>query len=48
MLPSYTFALGGTDKLKQIIEWIESQDQVMDTIIKKYAMKDSYGMENSE
>ena len=35
MLPSYTFALGGTEVVKKIMAFVGSQDAVRQTIQKK-------------
>ena len=45
MLPQYTFALGGTEKIKQFVEWVNSQEQVMTDIKRKYDNKEAYAME---
>jgi len=32
MLPQYTFALGGTHKIKKFIDYLESQEQTLQSL----------------
>lgn len=40
MLPGYTFALGGTKKIKEFLEWLESQPATGQAIKEKGQKKD--------
>lgn len=40
MIPQYCIALGGTHKIKKVLDFLESQKGVMDAITKKYQDKD--------
>ena len=42
MTPKYTYALGGTDKLKELLDFLNSQESVTKTILAKYETKESY------
>lgn len=42
MLPKYTFALGGTDKIKKVVIEIEGAKDVIDRITKKYENKGKF------
>lgn len=44
MLPKYTFALGGTDAVKQFMDFVNSQEQVKQTILLKSADDKSYAI----
>lgn len=44
MLPKYTFALGGTNAVKELITFIESQKQVVESLLKKYEKKEDYAI----
>jgi hypothetical protein len=42
MLPKYTFALGGTDAIRRIKEWLEEQSLVAETLKEKYENRAKY------
>lgn len=44
MLPKYTFALGGTDAVKQFMDFINGQEQVKQTILTKAEDDKSYAI----
>lgn len=44
MLPTYTFALGGTDKIKQLTDWLESQRDVANSIKTKQENRDKFAI----
>lgn len=44
MLPHYTFALGGTNAVKEFVTFLESQKQVVESLVKKYEKKEDYAI----
>ena len=44
LLLDYTFATGGTDKIKQIIDFLEAQEQVASDIVKKQENKEKFAI----
>jgi len=45
MLPIYTFALGGTDAIKKVVDFFEGQEEVLKSIQQKYENRKAYKME---
>lgn len=42
MLPQYTFALGGSDAIKKLKDWLDDQAQVLKRLENKIKAKDEY------
>lgn len=44
IIPQYAVAVGGTDKIRQFIEWIDTQTETVKRIKEKYESDDKYAI----